>query len=317
MMRPAVEVSDRKPINFRPKMEASACYLEIDDRLLFIQQGKGKTDEDLWGVPAGKLEPYETPEAAAKRELFEETNVDASSFSQIVYLGTLYIRKPDLHYVYYMFKVHLETQPFIQLSIEHSNYCWANAEDLKNLPLRPGALEALQYYRNGSPLWPKNYPLLSKISFRFSPAKPSQRALIHEWLDQKYIKDWIHGAGLENTLNGLEKFFQGDSDTTYWIGYDQEIPLAFLITSPEENEAITLDLFICNLNYLGKGLAVSMIREFLTHHFPQIKRVLIDPEATNTRAIHVYKKAGFKILREFIASWHPVPHYQMELTIQQ
>jgi RimJ/RimL family protein N-acetyltransferase len=43
------------------------------------------------------------------------------------------------------------------------------------------------------------------------------------------------------------------------------------------------------------------------------RTVLIDPEATNTRAIHVYQKVGFKIVGEFIASWHPVPHYQMEL----
>jgi RimJ/RimL family protein N-acetyltransferase len=43
------------------------------------------------------------------------------------------------------------------------------------------------------------------------------------------------------------------------------------------------------------------------------KKVLIDPETSNTRAIHVYKKVGFKITGEFIASWHPVPHYQMEL----
>jgi len=44
-----------------------------------------------------------------------------------------------------------------------------------------------------------------------------------------------------------------------------------------------------------------------------MKRVLIDPEATNTKAIHVYQKVGFKIVEQFIASWHPVPHYQMEL----
>ena len=44
-----------------------------------------------------------------------------------------------------------------------------------------------------------------------------------------------------------------------------------------------------------------------------MKKVLIDPEATNKRAIHVYQKVGFKIIGEFIASWHPVPHYQMEL----
>lgn len=85
------------------------------------------------------------------------------------------------------------------------------------------------------------------------------------------------------------------------------------MTSEDGEDAITLDLFICDLNYLGKGIAVPMIREFLISQFPNVKRVLIDPEATNKRAIHVYQKVGFKIIREFIASWHPVLHYQMEL----
>src|ERR1700722_1333994 len=137
--------------------------------------------------------------------------------------------------------------------------------------------------------------MLNKKPFRFAPAKSTQRALIHQWLEQPHIKEWIHGVGLQNTLNGLEKFFQGTSDTTYWIGYDKDIPFAFLITSPEGNDATTLDLFICDLNYLGKGIAVPMIREFLISRFPNMKRVLIDPEAANTRAIHVYQKAGFKI----------------------
>jgi RimJ/RimL family protein N-acetyltransferase len=152
-----------------------------------------------------------------------------------------------------------------------------------------------------------------EVIFHFSPVKSSQRTLLHEWFEQPHIKEWIHGIGLQNTLNGLEKFFQDESSTTYWIGYDKDIPFAFLITSPEGEDAITLDLFICDLNYLGKGLAMPMIRKFLTDHFSHLKKILIDPEATNSRAIHVYKKVGFKITGEFIASWHPVPHYQMEL----
>ncbi len=131
-----------------------------------------------------------------------------------------------------------------------------------------------------------------KIDFRFTPAQPSQRSLIHHWLEQNHLKEWIHGIGLQSTLNGLEKFFQKASTTTYWIGYKNKIPFAFLITSHEGEDAITLDLFICDLNYLGKGLAVPMVQEFLISRFPNVKKVLIDPEATNTRAIHVYRKIG-------------------------
>lgn len=151
----------------------------------------------------------------------------------------------------------------------------------------------------------------------FEAAQSSQRALIHGWLAQTHIKEWMHGVGLQNTLNGLKKFFEGKSDTTYWIGYDKDTPFAFLITSPEGEDATTLDVFICDVNYLGKGLSVPMIRKFLIDHFSHMKKVLIDPETTNSRAIHVYEKVGFKIIGEFIASWHPVPHYQMELDMEK
>jgi len=149
----------------------------------------------------------------------------------------------------------------------------------------------------------------------FSPANVSQRELIHRWLEQEHIREWLHGVGLQNTLDGLEKFFHGESDTSYWVGYKDEIPFAFLITSPEGADAITLDLFICDLKFLGRGLAVPMIQQFLLSHFSHVKKVLIDPEATNARAIHVYKKVGFQVIGEFIADWHPVPHLQMELSV--
>ena len=188
------------------------------------------------------------------------------------------------------------------------------------------ALIALPYYKDTNPTLADNsLHVISEVIadtkrggvlFDFSPATENHKHLIHEWLAQKYIREWIHGKGLDNTLKGLENFFCGASDTTYWIGYDYNIPFAFLITSFYSADTITLDLFICDPSYLGKGLATAMIRDFLLSQFPNVKTVLIDPEATNTRAIHVYEKVGFKIIGEFIASWHPVPHYQMSLEMK-
>lgn len=155
------------------------------------------------------------------------------------------------------------------------------------------------------------------LKFHFLHAQSSQRDLIHRWLKQKHIAEWLHGVGLQNTLNGLEDFFRKESTTTYWIAYNKDSPFAFLITSPEGTDAITLDLFICDLNYLGKGHSVRMIQEFLLSQFPHVNKVLIDPEKSNARAIHVYQKVGFKIVSEFIASWHPAPHYQMELFMKE
>lgn len=56
-----------------------------------------------------------------------------------------------------------------------------------------------------------------------------------------------------------------------------------------------------------------MIHEFLISQFSHVTEVLIDPEVSNSRAVHVYKKAGFNIVGQFIATWHPVPHYKMRL----
>ena len=81
--------------------------------------------------------------------------------------------------------------------------------------------------------------------------------------------------------------------------------------------AITLDIFICDSEYLGKGLATQIIKEFLLSQFSDISEVFIDPEQGNKRAIHVYQKVGFQIMGDFIASWHPVPHHIMKLNMSK
>lgn len=154
------------------------------------------------------------------------------------------------------------------------------------------------------------------MRFTFSPVQEDQKQLIHDWIAQEHIREWLHGDGLNNTIEDLDQFFKGTSWGSHWLAYDKEKPFAYLLTSKDGEDAIALDLFICDLNYLGKGLSVQMIREFLISQFSDKKRVLIDPEATNTRAIHVYKKAGFRIIGEFIAKWHPVPHCKMQLEMK-
>lgn len=152
--------------------------------------------------------------------------------------------------------------------------------------------------------------------FNFRIVKKEQESLIHQWIDQDHIKKWLHGKGLLNLLHDLKASFEDVSWGKHWIAYENEIPFAYLVTSEIEEETITLDLFICDLNYLGKGLSLQLIQEFLINHFADKKIVIIDPEATNTRAIHVYKKVGFQIVEEFIANWHPVPHLKMSLNMK-
>lgn len=141
------EVYEKAPDTFSPRVQVAACYLEIDNKLLLLQAMPKKLEPGTWGVPAGKLEKNEVPEEAAKRELFEETGIAITHQSQIQSLGSLYIRRPDIDYVYHLFRVTLNELPHVHLSDEHQDYKWASTKDIEELPLMAGAKEALQKYR--------------------------------------------------------------------------------------------------------------------------------------------------------------------------
>lgn len=162
--------------------------------------------------------------------------------------------------------------------------------------------------------------------FNFNPINKDSRNLVHQWLQEPHVSEWFYGDGLKNTLKHLDEFLAGESLAQYWIGYDSDRPIAFFITSNvnkptdeltkwcvDNGATITLDMFIGDKSYLGKGLAAPLIKAFLSSRFPEVKEVLIDPEASNTKAIHVYSKAGFKKIGEFIPSHSLHPHIMMRL----
>lgn len=168
-----------------------------------------------------------------------------------------------------------------------------------------------------------------KFRFHFKPVDWESRSLVHQWLKEPHVAKWFYGQGLQNTLDHLDEFLKGSSQGAYWLGCDGDRPFAFLITSNVEKQgdeltkwcfgegkAITLDLLIGESDYLGKGLSSILIEEFLLSQFPDVDEVLIDPEATNSHAIHIYKKVGFEILGEFIPSHSPHLHIMMRLDMK-
>ena len=58
----------RKLVGTRPLIMVGACVLLCDHQRLLLQR---RTDNGLWGLARGSLEPGESLEDVAKRELFE------------------------------------------------------------------------------------------------------------------------------------------------------------------------------------------------------------------------------------------------------
>jgi ADP-ribose pyrophosphatase len=61
--------------------------LEPDPRILLIRQFRHAADGYIWEIPAGRLDPGESPEHCAERELEEETGLSAT---RLVRLSTIF-----------------------------------------------------------------------------------------------------------------------------------------------------------------------------------------------------------------------------------
>jgi ADP-ribose pyrophosphatase YjhB (NUDIX family) len=83
----------RQYIGHHPILLAGAAVLVLDKqgRVLLMK----RSDNGCWGIPGGSMEPGEVVENAAKREAFEETNIEVGELSLFgVFSG------PDLYYKY-------------------------------------------------------------------------------------------------------------------------------------------------------------------------------------------------------------------------
>jgi 8-oxo-dGTP diphosphatase len=67
---------------------ASVLMVDAAGRILLqLRDGNAPIGPHLWAIPGGHIEPGEDPEVAARRELREETGLDASSSPELFWHG--------------------------------------------------------------------------------------------------------------------------------------------------------------------------------------------------------------------------------------
>lgn len=118
----AIEIHQSPPTDFNPHVEIAACYILAKNEILLLKCALGKSEEGLWGVPAGKIDSSETPFEGVQRELQEETTLQFNP-SLFINRGKLYIRKTNGDYIYYMYLVQLDSKPTVTISEEHQAFC--------------------------------------------------------------------------------------------------------------------------------------------------------------------------------------------------
>jgi 8-oxo-dGTP diphosphatase len=129
-------IYSEKPADFNPRFEVVGCFLEYGDKILLLHRQDHTSQDNLWGIPGGKLEKNETAFTAAIRETLEETGFDISK-QPIIDMGKVYIKYPKYDYVYYMVKCKPTENPgdvTINFS-EHKGFTWVSVDDALKMNL--------------------------------------------------------------------------------------------------------------------------------------------------------------------------------------
>jgi RimJ/RimL family protein N-acetyltransferase len=99
----------------------------------------------------------------------------------------------------------------------------------------------------------------------------------------------------------------------YRIGDDPEYAAALALGE----DAVGIDLFIGDVEFIGLGHGPAMVRQFLrdvAFPFHHIDVCVIGPSVKNVAAIRAYEKAGFRALREVQVPDEPNPELLMRVT---
>lgn len=162
------------------------------------------------------------------------------------------------------------------------------------------------------------------MNLRFEKANRSTREIIFNWLNEPHMREFWdntqeHKDDIENFIAGrMQTYFAGT--THYWIGFLDDQPFCFILSDeikPEEDlplllrnhlskngHTICLDFGIGEKAFLGKGLADKTLIAFMDFYRLHVDNhadtFFIDPADNNPRARHVYEKAGFRLVGEYL-----------------
>jgi len=114
-----------------------AAVIEDDDRFLLTRRQKGVHLEGMWEFPGGKIDEGESREAALRRELREELDVDIEVQELIFDISHDY---PERTVVLYFYRCVLRGEPRPQLGQEMR---WVPREELPSLGFPPADAELI------------------------------------------------------------------------------------------------------------------------------------------------------------------------------
>ena len=123
-------------------IEAVSSVILIDGKVLMLKRPIiARSFPGVWSLCAGKMERGETPEAAAVREIKEETEITV--LKPLSYLSPIYVREKDIIWKVYpfLFKVD-DVMP--KINSENDEFKLFDINELKDLELVEGTVDVIK-----------------------------------------------------------------------------------------------------------------------------------------------------------------------------
>ncbi|WP_316355147.1 GNAT family N-acetyltransferase [Candidatus Trichorickettsia mobilis] len=165
-----------------------------------------------------------------------------------------------------------------------------------------------------------------KINIHFGKANINHIDIIFDWLAEPFVQEFWdntqeHKDDILNFVNGRKVLSNYcDGKYVYWIAACDGHPFAMLMTIQETAEdhkggiklnhlsktghTYGIDYMIGDKNYFGKGYGAKTLSKFLDFFRRDFDTsadtFIIDPSSDNARAKHVYMKAGFLHIADFV-----------------
>ena len=173
--------------------------------------------------------------------------------------------------------------------------------------------------------------MLQTDHISFKRLQLSDLPLICRWLNEPHVHEW-YDDDKENTLEDVTTRYgpevRGEEPTDGYLAFYEDKPVGYIQMCkvhdyPEfgpflgyDNATAGVDLFIGEIDYMGKGLGNLMLKKFLKEIVfsrDDIQTCIIDPDPANIRAIKSYEKAGFTYVKTIDIPADPGGSYIMEL----
>jgi predicted acetyltransferase/RimJ/RimL family protein N-acetyltransferase len=164
------------------------------------------------------------------------------------------------------------------------------------------------------------------MNITFEKASHQHHEAIFTWLEEPHVKEhWDNSQEHKDDIikfmsNRIEPSDYADGLYDYYVGLINDEPYSMVMiikeTSASDLPSIkmnhiskigstySIDFMIGNKDYLGKNLGAKTLECFIDFISCEIDPLadtfFIDPDVTNLRAKHVYEKAGFKYIDDFI-----------------